>query len=252
LFKAFGTSHLIAFGILAALLAFIIVRYRRHRGETEVRVVSLVIALVLLGGELSYHVYWVAIQGFSPSNSLMLHMCGISVFVLPFVLFMRDGKARQWLFEICWFWGLGGAFQAFLAPDIWSHSFPEVKFFVFFTSHSSLIVGPLFFALASGAQLTFRSCIRAAAVTLAATAVVLGIDQIPRWIPPYEPANYFFVAYPPPTGSIIDTFANIFGPSPAYIIGLVILGAVLFALLYAPFPIVRAIRRRTPSGASAA
>jgi hypothetical protein len=30
-----------------------------------------------------YHVYWVAIEGFSTSNSLMLHMCGMAVFFVP-------------------------------------------------------------------------------------------------------------------------------------------------------------------------
>jgi hypothetical integral membrane protein (TIGR02206 family) len=244
LFTAFGPGHLAAIGILLVLLVIVAVRYRRHRGDAEVRAVSLAISLVLLVGEFSYHVYWVAIDGFSASNSLMLHMCGISLFLLPFLLFMKEGKARQWLFEICWFWGLGGAFQAFLTPDIGMHSFPELRFFTFFTSHAMLIIGPLFFTLTSGAELSFRSCLRAAAVTLGATAAVLGIDQLPRWIPPYEPADYFFVAYPPPTGSVIDTFADIFGPSPAYIIGLVLMGAVLFALLYVPFPILRSIRSR--------
>jgi len=249
LFTAFGTGHLIALVILFGLLAFIILRYRTPRGETEVGAVSLVISLVLLGGELSYHVFWVAIDGFSASNSLMLHMCGISVFLLPFLLFMKDSKARQWLFEICWFWGLGGAFQAFLAPDIWTHSFPELRFFTFFTSHGMLIIGPLLFALTSGAQLVPGSFIRAGAVTLGATALMWGVDQLPRWIPPYEPANYFFMGYPPPTGSIIDTFADIFGPSPAYVIGIALMGVVLFALLYAPFPIVRAARRRAAARA---
>jgi hypothetical integral membrane protein (TIGR02206 family) len=249
LFTAFGPGHLIAFVILFALLVFVILRYRKPRGETEVGAAAFVISLVLLGGELSYHIYWVAIDGFSASNSLMLHMCGISLFLLPFLLFMKDSKARQWLFEICWFWGLGGAFQAFLAPDIWTHSFPELRFFTFFTSHGMLIIGPLFFALTSGAQLLPRSPIRVGAVTLGAAALMWGVDQLPRWIPPYEPANYFFMGYPPPTGSIIDTFADIFGPSPAYFIGIALMGIVLFSLLYLPFPIVRAAKSRAAARA---
>jgi hypothetical integral membrane protein (TIGR02206 family) len=251
LFRAFGTEHLIMFAVLIALFASVVLRYRKPRSEAEVRVVSLMIGPGVLINELAYHVYWVVIDGFSASNSLMLHMCGISIFLVPFLLFMKPGKGRQRLFEISWFWGLGAAFQAYLAPDIWTHSFPELRFFSFFISHGLLVLGPLFFVLTSGSQLTFGSCLRAGTITLGTTALMWGIDQIPRVIPPYEPSNYFMIAYPPPTGSIIDTFADIFGPSPAYGIGLIMMGIVLFSVLYLPFPIIRRIGGRSSPAQSA-
>ena len=246
LFKAFSSWHMIPLAVLISLMIAIVLRYRKPRGETEVRAVSLLIALVLLVGEFSYHIYWVSTEGFSASNSLMLHMCGIAVFFVPFLLFMKEGKGRQVLFELAWFWGLGGAFQACLAPDIWAHSFPELRYFTFFTSHGMLVLGPLFFALTSGVHLTVKSYLRAGAITLGATVAAWGINQVFRWIPPYEPANYFAMGYPVPTGSIIDTFADIFGPSPRYGIGLALMGIALFALLYAPFPIVRLVKARVP------
>lgn len=48
-----------------------------------------------------------------------------------------------------------------------------------------------------------------------------GIDQALRLIPP-------------PTGSVVEVFADIFGSSPRYIIRLELMGLVVFLLLFLP------------------
>lgn len=53
--------------------------------------------------------------------------------------------------------------------------------------------------------------------------------------PPYELGNYFIMGYPPPTGSIIDVFASIFGPAPRYLVGLEIMGAGVLAVITLPY-----------------
>jgi len=52
------------------------------------------------------------------------------------------------------------------------------------------------------------------------------------------------MGYPPPNGSVIDIFANIFGPAPRYLMGLELMGIIVFALIYLPYPIRRGLRRR--------
>jgi hypothetical protein len=42
----------------------------------------------------------------------------------------------------------------------------------------------------------------------------------------------------PPNGSVNDLFADVFGPSPAYGIGLALMAIALFILLRLPFPII--------------
>ena len=70
-----------------------------------------------------------------------------------------------------------------------------------------------------------------------------------RLIPPYDAGNYFVLAYPPPTGSVVDLFADIFGPSPRYVAGLELMGVAVFGLLYLPWPLSRffAARRASPA-----
>jgi uncharacterized membrane protein YwaF len=57
------------------------------------------------------------------------------------------------------------------------------------------------------------------------------------------------MGYPPPQGSVIDRFSDAFGPSPAYGIGLALLCAALFLILYLPFPLIRAIKSWKDRGA---
>ena len=153
-------------------------------------------------------------------------------------------RTRRFLFEILYFWGLGGAVQALFAPDIGFHGFPEMKYLGYFISHGTIILSVLFAAAAYRIQLTWRSLVRAAVVTNIALVLAYGVNQLLRLIPPYEPGNYFVMGYPVPQGSVIDLFAAWFGPSPRYVIGLELMGVVVFSLLWLPYPLARLARRR--------
>jgi uncharacterized membrane protein YwaF len=61
--------------------------------------------------------------------------------------------------------------------------------------------------------------------------------------------NYFIMGYPPPTGSVIDVFAAMFGPAPWYLAGLTLMGIALLGVLYLPYPVRRLIRRRAAPAA---
>ena len=94
-------------------------------------------------------------------------------------------------------------------------------------------------------KLTWKSWIRIAVVTNVATLAAWGFNQLLRFIPPYDIGNYFVIGYPPPNGSIIDVFSEIFGLSPRCLVALELMGAVLLGLMYLPYPIRRLIRRRS-------
>jgi hypothetical integral membrane protein (TIGR02206 family) len=146
---------------------------------------------------------------------------------------------RQVLFDIVYFWGIGGAIQALIAPDIGTSGFPALRYFSFFISHGLIIACTVLMAAAGEVRLTFRSLVRALVVTNLLLLPVYGIDQALRLIPPYDAGNYFVLGYPPPTGSVVDLFVEMFGPSPRYVVGLELMGIAIFLLLYLPWPIAR-------------
>jgi hypothetical integral membrane protein (TIGR02206 family) len=173
----------------------------------------------------------------------MLQMCGLSILLLPVMLFSESPRIRQFLFDLLYFWGIGGALQALIAPDIGASGFPAYRYFSFFLSHGLIVSSTVVMAMAGGLRITFRSFLRALVVTNVLLIPVYGIDQLLRLVPPYDPGNYFVLGYPPPTGSIVDLFAEIFGPSPRYVVGLELMGLAVFGLLYLPWPISRLARR---------
>ncbi|MCX7038154.1 MAG: TIGR02206 family membrane protein [Spirochaetes bacterium] len=205
---------------------------------------ALVISLVLWVDEIFFQIWWFLRGAWTVSNSLMLHMCGLAIMFIPVLYFTENEKSRQYLFEILYFFGLGGAVQALFAPDIGLHGFPEPKYFCFFISHCTIVLGVVYAAVLYRMELTWRSWIRIVVLTNAFTLAAYGVNLLLRLIPPYEVGNYFAMGYPPPNGSVIDIFANIFGPAPRYLIGLELMGIIVFALMYLPYPIRRALRRR--------
>jgi uncharacterized membrane protein YwaF len=88
------------------------------------------------------------------------------------------------------------------------------------------------------------SIVRIAIGTISFALIFYGVDRLFPLFPPYELANYFIMGYPPPTGSIIDVFAAIFGPAPWYLAGLILMGIVLVTILTVPYWVGWLIRRR--------
>jgi hypothetical integral membrane protein (TIGR02206 family) len=249
-FKSWGAEHLIPFVIVllgAVALGLL------ARGAGPARAISpsprfyriaLWLTVIVWLNESAYQLYWFLVGGWSVSTALMLQMCGLSILLQPIMLLSTEPRTRQRLFDVLYFWAIGGALQALIAPDIGANGFPAYKYFSFFLSHGLIIAMAMVMALAGGVRITARSLLRAFIVTNILLVPIYGIDQALRLIPPYDPGNYFVLGFPPPTGSIVDLFSQIFGPSPRYVIGLELMGLAIFAVLYVPWPIARAIARR--------
>ncbi len=224
---------------------------RRARSTAARDRVALALSLVRWLDEIPFQVWWFLRGAWTVGNSIMLHMCGLAILFIPLLFFTEDRKWRQYLFEILYFFGLGGALQALFAPDIGLHGFPEPKYFCFFISHGTIIISMVFAAALYDVDLTWRSWIRVVVVTNLCTFAAYGVNLLLRLLPPYEPGNYFVIGYPPPNGSIIDLFADIFGPAPRYLVGLEVMGLAVFGVLYLPFAVRRLLRKRAaarPSG----
>jgi hypothetical integral membrane protein (TIGR02206 family) len=243
-FVFLSPAHLAALAAVLVLCIAVPWAVRRAKSDVLRDRVAFVITLALYVHEIVYQVYWFAIGAWTVGNCLMLHMCGLALMFLPVLYFSRDGRFRQVLFELLFFFGLGGAMQALFTPDIGMHGFPEFKYFNYFFSHGTIVLGLVYAAVVYRLELTWKSWIRIAVGTIGLSLAMFGLDQLFRFIPPYEVGNYFMMGYPPPTGSVIDVFASIFGPAPRYLVGLAGMGIVLLGILYLPYPIGRLLRRR--------
>jgi len=125
--------------------------------------------------------------------------------------------------ELTYFWGLAGALQAVVTPDL-SAGFPRLEFFEFVVGHLGVVTAALF--LVVGLRLAPRrgSVSRVFVITAVYTAFVGWFD----WL---TGSNYMFLAAVPRHGSLL----SVLGPWPWYILSAAGVALVLLLLLDAPF-----------------
>jgi hypothetical integral membrane protein (TIGR02206 family) len=236
-FRSWTVGHLVPLAIIVAASIGLALAARRTGSFDRF---ALVMTLCMWANELLYQLwFFFPARGWAAPTALMLQMCGLSLLLIPVMLFSEKPRPRQFLFDLLYFWGIGGAIQALIAPDIGTSGFPALRYFSFFISHGLIIASTALMAAAGGVRLTFRSFVRALVVTNLLLLPVYGIDQALRLIPPYDAGNYFVLGYPPPTGSMVDVFVEMFGPAPRYFVGLELMGIAVFLVLYLPWPIAR-------------
>lgn len=236
-FKAFSVEHLIPALIILLACLTIGLYFRKDRPPKFKSGTEFGIVMVLFVNETIYHIYWYATGGWTVASGLLMQMCGLSILMLIVVFYIDSEKAKGFMFDLIFFWGLGGALQAILAPDIGARGFPDFKYFSFFISHGFIMIGATYVIAGRRYRPTFKSLVIVVLFTNILVVFSYGFNLLLEFVPPYERGNYFITGYPPPTGSIVDLFARVFGPSPRYVIGLELMGLAVFLLLWAPFAI---------------
>lgn len=227
-FTLFGPAHL---GVLAATAAACWLMVWLGRADASGRWgrrAGWVLAAVLVAGKCTG--LWVSgrLLGLPWEERLPMHLCDWGWFCLVVVLLWR----QQALYELAFFWGLAGTFQAVLTPDL-DYNFPHPLFVTFFISHCGLVVGVIFLTLGAGMRprrgSVWRTFAWSQVYALAAGAVNVALGT-----------NYGYLCAKPQHASLMDYL----GPWPWYILALEALALGLFGLLHAPFFLARRARER--------
>ena len=207
--------------MLVIFIALWIFRGWFARPQVDLRTRWFVAALLLLQ-ELSLNLWHLSIGDWDAGSTLPLHLCGAGIVLAAFLLINRS----YLLYELVYFWGLGGAIQALLTPDIGQYGFPHYRYFQFFVSHGSLIFASLYMTWVAGMRPTHRSIWRVMAITNVYLVVIAIFNYL-------VDGNYLFICFKPTNGSIIDFM----GPWPWYVLVLEVVAAVSFYIYYLPFAI---------------
>lgn len=221
-------EHTGALAVIALAVAAMTAAARRRPG----RWIRL-LAAVLVIDELSWWIY--LLDGGQPgapvAQSLPLQLCDVAIFVAAIALWTR----QRFLVEVTYFWALAGTIQALLTPDLPQH-FPSYPYFQYYIAHGGVVGAALL--LVAGLKIYPRpsAVLKVAALTLVYAALVGSIDALTQ-------SNYMYLRSKPPGGSLLD----LLGPWPFYIFGAAVVGAVLFAVLDAPF-----LTGRSPHGSAEA
>lgn len=218
-FVHFGPSHLAVLGVVLAVnvawpwLAPAL-------GAEARQALRVGMAAALLINETIWHLWNLTTGQWTTRTLLPFHLCSALVYVSAVMLLTRS----YFLYQFCYFLGVGGALQALLTPDTGRYGFPHVKFWTAMISHGLLFTAPLYMTLVEGFRPTWGSILTVAAGTLVYAALVAAIN----W---RLGSNYMYLARPPDTPSLIDRL----GPWPWYLPWLAVIAVVTMLILYAPF-----------------
>ena len=167
-FSSWSPGHLIPIAVIflgACALGMFVRGKNRGLPATDVSRrffrTALWLTIVVWVNEFAYQVYWFLAGGWSVTGALMLQMCGLAILFLPVMLLSENARARQRWFDVLYFWGIGGAIQALIAPDIGANGFPAYRYFSFFLSHGLIITMTVLMAMAGGVKIGGKSLLRA-------------------------------------------------------------------------------------------
>ena len=220
-FQFFGAPHITAIVLTIALPVALSVLVRQVNSSAITNVICYLLAVTVIVNEVGHWIYRAAtVQSFSVfvQNHLPLHVCGIVVFIVAFVL-LRQNQA---LYEIAYFWGIVGTLNAVLTPEL-EVGFPHYRFFQYFIVHSGIVVGVLFVTWGLKMRPTLKGLLRVFLLSNLYMVVIAGVNLVLK-------SNYMYICEPPDTKSPF-----LFAPWPWYIPILDGVALVLFFVVYSPF-----------------
>ena len=218
-FQLFGTPHTVAMAATVAVSVALSLAVRRLDSERATRVVCVVFALVMLVNQVAYWVYRFVMEGAEifVREHLPLHVCGMTVLLSAATLLWRG----RFTYELLYFWGLAGATNAVVTPEL-IEGFPHYVFLQYFLSHGGIVAAAVFATWGLGMRPTFKSLIRAFVAMNAVAVVVAGVNFV-------LDSNYMYLCEAPVTASPFLLFAW-----PWYVVWLEVLALVFFGLAYLP------------------
>jgi hypothetical integral membrane protein (TIGR02206 family) len=220
----FGADHVGAL-VVTALTVLFLVAYARAR-RPGAHVVARCLAYLMIGAFLADPILRAHAGELTWTDGLPLELCDAAGVATIVALLTR----RQEAFELAYFWGLSGTFQALLTPPL-DHGFPHPDYFRYFVLHSGVVAGVLLLGPGLGMRPRRGAVWRAVAYTMLYAAAIGLVDAALG-------ANYMWLREKPP-----DTILDVLGPWPWYVLGGVVLGVALFLLLDLPYRLTAPGRR---------
>ena len=178
--------------------------------------------------EISWHVWALVVGVWHVNHALPLHLCSVGAILSIYMLLRR----RYSIFEVLYFWGIAGAVQAILTPDLRGYNFPHFHYFWYFTSHGMVVLAVFWMLIIEQVRPTWNSLRKTVLVTILYALVVYPINLVTG-------GNYMLLMQAP----VVPTLADFLDVWPGYLFWLPVVALVVATICYLPFAIVDATRR---------
>jgi hypothetical integral membrane protein (TIGR02206 family) len=229
-FVLFGRSHLVTLGLTLSAIAALALWGRRFTPGAK-KVLRYTLAGLLVANEIAWHAWTLATDQWSIRTMLPFHLCSVTTW-LSILALLRPSQAP---YEIVYFLGIAGAGETLLTPDVGRYGFPHLHFFLTMVGHAGIVVAAAYLTLVENFRPSWSSFLR---VFGWGNLYMVAIFFLNLMIG----SNYMYVAHKPLTPSLMD----VMGPWPWYLFALEAVGLLHMLILYAPFAVADARRRRPP------
>jgi len=222
-FKLYSLEHIIALSLILGIIIFMFIYKDKLRNINTRRKVGGIIGCVLFLQTFFLHFWFFQSGTFSLQESLPLYLCRITSILCIFMILKENFS----LFEIIYFWGLGGATQALLTPDTGGFQFPHWIYIQFFIAHGGILISIFFMMIAYEYKPNFNSLKRTFKYSYVYLFIVFIINYLVG-------GNYSYLRTKPLTPTILDYL-----PKYPYYIPIMVMGMFfIFFVLYIPFMMV--------------
>ena len=229
-FHVFGPAHLVVILLTIVVPVGLGIAVRMTRSRRVDNAVAICLALLLATNYFGYAAYLWRHHLLFWAQALPFQLCDWAMVTVIVALL----TARRSWYEVSYFWGIGGTFQAILTPNL-QFGFPDIRFFSFFIGHCGIVAGVIFLMIAR----RFRPTLGSVRRTLAWSELYLGATLAVDY---FTGTNYGFLLHKPVVASILDYLSD---TRWLYILELNGLALLFFALLYAPFAIADLLAIKT-------
>ena len=231
-FKLFSETHIISLLIIFSLNILLYIFADRFKVDKTDRFYRHVLAYALITTELSFQL-WCGLKGvWTPEYNLPFHLCSAATIICVIMLFKKSYP----IYQIAYFWGLGGALQALITPDLSGYGYPHFVFLKYFILHGLIIISVVYMTFVHSYRLTFKSLLKAFFITNLFAIIVVPVNMLTG-------GNYLFLCRKPDAFTLLDYF----GSWPWYIISMEIIVFIMFVILYLPFEISSYIKKSNKS-----
>ena len=227
-FKLFGPDHLLTMLLILVACVALPVLVRRARSTEIERRLAATLGIVLLLNEALKMAVGILVYQLPVEELLPLHLCAVTAFLVAYMLLRRSYA----VFEVAYFWAMGGTLQAILTPDL-AAAFPSLQYVAFFFGHGVVMLGVAYAIVVFHFRPTLKSVARAMAAIAGYATVIAPLN----WL---LGTNYLYLRHKPYGASLIDYL----GPWPWYIASLGLIAIVSFVVWWLPFGVLELRSRR--------
>lgn len=218
--KAFTVHHLISLLIIIFVI-LLIYNFKETLDNSKYKnIYSYIIAITLIVHQFSIYAWYITNNRFNLRESLPLYICRISVILCIIMMFTKSHR----IFDIVYFWGLGGATIALIFHNTSLYPFPHYIFIQFFVAHGGILISTFYMIFVYKYKPNYNSLKRAIYWTLLYFSFTIPINYL-------VDGNYCYLRFKP-YYTPLDYLPN----NPIFFVPFIIIGiCLLFFILYIPF-----------------